>query len=242
MFVLGASYGSVMGDLPKFIGDSPEYLQIIGIPENVLNTMTDADKAGIIITYFGAFITIMMTLVGIVPLISAAMRPRVEEQEGRAEHIIARAVPRWKYMCGFVTLAFAASALLQFAMASGLYLSTDALVEVNPFNFGEMMQAYFSFLPAMWVMIGFAVLIVGVFPKATGAIWGFYGFVAFTSFIGGMLDLPEWLNSISPLYYVPLLPLDEFSITPLIVLTVIAALLTVIGFVGYQKRDTLTGM
>ena len=240
MFLLAGSYGSVIGDLPAFIGDSPEYLQIIGIPEDVLNTMTDADKAGTIVTYFGAFITIMMTLVSIVPALNAAMRPRIEEREGRAEHIIARVVPRWKYLCGFVSLAFAASVLLQFAVASGLYLVTDSLLEVNPFAFGELMKAYFSFLPAIWVMIGFVVLIVGLFPKATGAVWGFYGFVAFTSFIGRVLGMPEWLNSLSPLHHVPRLPLEAFATAPLIMLTAIAAVLTTVGFFFYNRRDTLT--
>ncbi|MCL2518310.1 MAG: hypothetical protein FWF15_07095 [Oscillospiraceae bacterium] len=242
MFALGGSYGSVMGDLPNFIGDSPEYLMLIGIPEEVLNIMSDADKAGIIVTYFGAFITVMMTLVSIVPILTAAMRPRTEEREGRAEHIIARVVPRWKYMCGYVALAFITSAVLQFAMASGLYLSTDAIVEINPFNFDELMQAYFSFLPAMWVMIGVAVFIVGVFPKAIGAIWGFFGFVVFVSFIGSALDLPEWLYSISPMHHVPRIPLEEFTIVPLIILTVIALVLTSVGFIFYNKRDTLNGI
>ena len=242
MFIMGVSYGSVLGDLPKFIGDSPEYLQLIGIPESVLDSMTDADKAGTIVTYFGSFITIMMTLASIVPILGAAMRVRAEEREGRAEHIIARVVPRWKHLCGFVTLAFAASAVLQFSMASGLYLATISTMEVNPFNLGDLMKAYFSFLPAMWVMIGFAVLIVGLFPKATGAIWGYFGFVVFTSFIGRTLSLPEWLYSLSPIHHVPLLPLEEFTVLPLVVLTAVAVALTVTGFIGYQKRDTLTGM
>jgi ABC-2 type transport system permease protein len=243
MFMLGGSYGSVMGDLPSFIGESPEYLQVIGIPQSVLDTMTDAEQAGIIIKYFGAFITIMMTLVSIVPILNAAMRPRKEEHEDRAEHIIARVVSRPKYMCGFVTLAFAASVLLQFSMASGLYLSTGAMTEINPFNFGEMMKAYFSFLPAMWVMIGFAVFVIGLLPRISGAaVWGFFGYVAFVSFLGSTMDLPKWMYSISPLHHVPLLPLEEFAIAPLIILTAVAAVLTFAGFFFYSKRDTLTGV
>ena len=237
MFLLGASYGSIMEDLPNIVGDSPDYLQVIGIPEDIVKTMTNDEKAGIIIEYFGAFITLMMTLVCIVPVLNAAMRPRAEEREGRAEHIIARAVPRWKYMSGFITLAFAASVLLQFAMASGLYLVTDSVMETNPFVFGELMKAYFSFLPAIWVMIGFAVCVTGLFPKATGAIWGFYGFVAFISFIGRSLDLPKWINSISPLYHIP--PLEEFTAAPLAVLTVVAAALTAAGFWAFGKRDSM---
>jgi len=242
LFVMGASYGSILGDLPKFIGDSPEYLQLIGIPGFVLAMMTEADKAGIIVTYFGSFITIMMTLAGTVPLLRAALRPRAEERESRAEHIIARVVPRWKYLCGFITLAYAASVALQLAMACGLYMATESAMDVNPFVFTELLKAYFSFLPAMWVMIGLAAFVCGLFPKATGVIWGYFGFVVFTSFIGRTLSLPQWLYRLSPMFHVPLLPVEEFAMLPLVGLTAFALALTAAGMIGYQKRDTLTGI
>ncbi|MCL2719665.1 MAG: hypothetical protein FWE14_12910 [Lachnospiraceae bacterium] len=247
MFMTAASYGSVLGDLPKFIGDSPEYLQVIGIPEAMLDVMSDDAKAEIIVTYFMAFISMMMTLVCIVPAILAAMKPRSEEREGRAEHIIARVVSRWKYMCGFVTLAFILSVIMQFAVAFGLYSVTESILETNPIVFSELLKAYLVYLPAVWVMIGFAVFITGLLPKASSAVWGFYGFVAFLSFIGGMVDLPEVIKGISPMHHIPQLsptqlPLGELSYPPLIILTVIAAVLTVAGFYFYGKRDTLTGM
>ena len=247
MFMIASSYGSVMGDLPTFIGNSPEYLQLIGIPEAVLDVMSDDDKVEIIITYFIAFITMMMTLVCIVPALSAALKPRSEEKEGRAEHIMARVVSRWQYMCGFVSLAFLFSVILQFAVASGLYLTVDSLYENNPLIFGEMLKAYLVFLPAIWVMLGIAVFITGLFPKASGAVWGFYGFVAFLSFIEGMADLPTAIKGLSPMYHIPQLsptqlPLGEISYPPLIILTAIAGVLTAAGFYFFGKRDTMTGM
>ena len=247
MFMTASSYGSVLGDLPKFIGNSPEYLQLIGVPEAIVDIMSETDKAEIIVTYFMAFITMMMTLVCIVPALIAALKVRSEEKEGRAEHIIARVVSRWQYMCGFVTLAFAVSVVLQFAVASGLYVTVDSLFESNPLIFGELLKAFLVFLPAIWVMLGVAVFVTGLFPKYTGVVWGFYGFVAFMAFIEGMVDLPVVIKGISPMYHIPQLsptqlPLGEISYSPLIILTIIAGLLTVIGFYFYGKRDTLTGM
>ena len=237
MLMAGASYGSVIGDIGTFVGDSPEYLQLIGIPEEVVNTMTDADKGKIIVDYFAAFITVMMTLICIVPLLNAAMKVRKEESEGRAEHVLSRVVSRGKHMAGYVSIAFISSVLMQFATAAGLYFTAAAVSESNPFTFGGLMTAFFAYLPVVWALIGIAVLIVGLFPKATGAVWGIYGFVAFTSFIGGMLKLPEWINWLSPMYHIPQLPMDEMTYPPLIVLTVIAVALTGAGFVFYRKRD-----
>jgi ABC-2 type transport system permease protein len=240
LFALGASYGSVVADIDGFIGDSPEYLQVIGIPEEVIEFMTDAEKAKVIVEYFGMFVTVMMTLICFVPSINAAMKARAEEKDHRAEHILSRSVGRVKYLSGYVIWAFVSSVLMQLSTAAGLYFTTEAVTEVNPFAPGDLFTAFLAYLPAAWVMIGAAVFMIGLLPKAAGALWGFYGFVAFTSFIGGMLDLPNWLNSLSPMHHIPRIPLEELTLLPLAVLTVIAAALTAAGLVFYGKRDMLT--
>ena len=241
MAIFGASYGSVIGDIGTFVGDSPEYLQLIGIPAEVVNAMSDADKGKIIVEYFGAFVVTMMTLISIVPLLNAVLRIRTEEREGRIEHILARPVSRTTYLAGYVAVAFIVSILIQFMTAAGLYLVTDAVTDVNPFTFSGLIESFFSYLPALWVMIGVAVLLVGLLPKATGAIWGFFGFVAFVTFIGGVIDLPDWVNTLSPMHHIPKMPLEPFMWSPLVALTAIALMLTVAGFAFYNQRDIVVG-
>ena len=239
MFVLAASYGSVIADIPNFVGDSPEYLQVIGIPEPVVNAMSESDKAQTIVEYFGVFVVTMLTLVCFVPVIIASMKPRSEEREGRAEQIFALAVPRKKYLAGHVMLAFAASVLVPLATALGLYSAT-AMAENNPFALGGLIKAFMAYLPAIWVMIGAVVFLTGLFPRAAGAAWGFYGFIFMVSFLGGMPGLlPEWLQNISPMKHVPKLPLDAMAYTPLILLTAIACALSAAGFAFYGKRDAV---
>lgn len=238
MFTLGASYGSIIGDINKFIGDSPEYLQIMGIPAAVISTMTDAAKEEIIQKYFMSFVTSMMALISIVPLLISALKPRNEEKENRAEHVLSRVVPRVKYLTGYTFLAYALSVLLQIATAVGIYLSAAALAgESNPFDFGILLKANLAYLPALWVMISIAVLLVGLLPKASSAIWGYYGFVCFTSFIGEVIGLPNWLLNLAPLKHISKILLVNIDYAPLIILTIIAAVLTAAGFIFYRKRD-----
>ena len=239
MYVLGASYGSVIADIPAFVGDSPEYLQVIGIPEAVVNTMTESDKAQIIIDYFGVFVVTMMILVCFIPVINASLKLRAEEREGRAEQIFALAVSRQKYLTGYVILAFLASVLIPIVTAAGLYTAT-AMADNNPFALGGLIKAFIVYLPAIWVMIGVAVFIAGLLPRATVAVWGYFGFIFVVSLLGGMPGLvPEWLQNISPMKHIPKLPLDEMTYTPLIVLTVIACALSAAGFVFLKKRDCI---
>jgi ABC-2 type transport system permease protein len=240
MFSLGASYGSVIGTIDRFVADSPDYLRIIGIPDEILDNMTDAEKSETIIMYFGVFITTMMSLIALVPVLIAAKKLRSEEKEGRVEHIISRSVPRIKYFAGFIGIAFVLSVLVQLSMALGLY-SAAAAGENNPFVLDSLLKAYMVYLPAIWLIIGLAVLVVGLFPKAAGAIWGYYGFVCLIAFMGSMPGLfPDWLTKITPMTHTPKLPLDEISIMPLAVMTGIAAVLTMLGLVFYRRRDLLT--
>jgi len=240
MFTLGASYGSIIGDIHAFIGGSPEYLQIIGIPAAFADTMSDAIKEEMVQKFFMSFTISMMTLICIVPLLTAAMKPRNEENDHRAEQILAGVVSRVKYIAGYTILAYAASVLLQCATAIGIYLSAEFFAgEVNLFTLGTLLKANLVYLPALWVMISIAILLTGLFPKASGAIWGYYGFVCFTSFIGEMIGLPDWLLNLAPLRHISQILLEDISYTPLIVMTVIAAILTAAGFIFYRKRDVV---
>ena len=240
MFCLGASYGSVVGDISTFVGDSPEYLQILGMPADVVANMTDAAKNELVQTYFMSFVTSMMTLVCIIPLLIAALKTRNEEKEHRAEHVLSRVVPRLKYMAGYTLVAYMLSVLIPLATAIGIYASASSLAgDANPFTLGTMLKANLVYLPALWVMIGIAVALVGLLPKAAGAVWGYFAFVCFTSFVGEVIGLPNWLLSLAPLKHVSQVLLVDINYTPLIVMTAIAAVLTAVGFVFYRKRDMI---
>ncbi|MCL1872757.1 MAG: ABC transporter permease [Clostridiales bacterium] len=238
MFVLGASYGSIIGDISIFVGDSPQYLEILGMPAAYIDTLTDATKEAMVQKYFMSFVTSMMTLICIVPLLIAALKPRSEEKEQHTEHVLARAVPRLKYLSGYTILAYAASILLPCATATGIYISAAALTgDANPFPLGMLLKANLAYLPAMWVMIGITVLLVGLLPKASTAIWWYYGFVFFASFMGEVIGLPEWLLGLAPLKHVSQVLLVDINYTPLIIMTLIAAVLTATGLIFYRKRD-----
>ena len=241
MFVLGASYASVIGDISTFVGDSPQYLEILGMPADVVANLSDATKNEMVQKYFMSFVTTMMSLVCIVPLLIVVMKPRNEEKEHRAEHMLTRATPRIKYLAGYTILAYASSVTIQCATAIGIYGTAVSLVgEANPFPFGQLLQAYLAYLPALWVMIGIAVLLTGLLPKASGAVWGYYGFVCFVSFMGEVIGLPGWLLKIAPLKNVSQVLLVDFNYVPLVIMTVIAAVCTTAGFVFYRRRDLVT--
>ena len=240
MLVLAASYGSVVGRIHEFVGDSPEYLEVIGIPRPVVESMSDDTKASIIAEYFGVFVTSMMALICAVPILVAAIRARSEERDGLTEHILSKPVTRTRYLSGFVLISFATSVVIQFVSAIGLYSSTASNVGgLSFFTAGSLLKANLVYLPALWVMIGVAVLIIGFAPRATGIIWAYFAFTFFMMFFGNMPGLvPDFIQKLSPFSHIPRFPLDDVRFGPLAVLTVIAAALTAAGFLFYRRRDS----
>jgi ABC-2 type transport system permease protein len=259
MFLLGASYGSIIGEIDRFVGDSPEYLTLVGIPPDILETLSESDKADMIVDGFGGFVTTMMTLIALVPLLMFAMKPKAEEIDGRAEGVLSRSVSRGKYLAGYVIITFIMSILVQLCSALGLYGAAQSTVTegvagetaavLNPFVLEKLLAANFAYLPAMWLIIGFTVLVVGFFPRAGGVVWGYYGFTCFMALIGNIPDLlPAWVSNLTPFNFIPeirvtnfdLFPAAENSFAPLAAMTTAAIALTVIGFIGYRKRDLIT--
>ncbi len=225
MFVLGASYGAILGDIEGFVAQSPFYQAVLG--------MTGEFSAA---EMFTSMVNAIAALICVVPLLGAVLKPRNEEKEGRTEQILARPVSRRSYLSGYMTLSLASSVQFQCATALGLYASaTVVLKEPIPLTF--LLEANLVYLPALWVMIGLCVFLIGCLPKASAAIWAYFAFSFFTTFMGRIISLPEWLPKLSPFAYIPQLPVDRVELAPLLVLTGIAALLTMAGFISYGRRD-----
>jgi ABC-2 type transport system permease protein len=237
MFSLGASYGLVISDIGKFVENSPEYLALIGVPAEYAKTLSGAEKTEMLTEYFVAFINAMMALIALIPLLAAAMKPRAEEKAGRAEHVLARPVSRTKYLCGFITAAFVLSWLLQCASALGLYCAAKAAPGAFALSLGELAAANLVYLPAVWAVIGAAVFLTGLLPKAAGAIWGYYGFICFMGLMGGLNLFPDRLEKLNPMTFVPKLPLEEAKAAPLAVTAAVALALFAVGLISYARRD-----
>lgn len=223
-FALGVSYGSIMGDLEAFL-DNDMFKQIL------------PSKPGFSLTE--VFITMLMSVMAItaaIPCLNAALKLHSEEKRNHIEHLSSRAVSRTGMMMSCFIISVISSFLMLFAAVIGLW-GSSAAVMVTPVAFSSLWKAMMVYLPALWVMIGFTFLLVGVFPKWTNLCWIYLVLSFFFIYFGRIMQLPEWTNKLSPFGYIPQLPLDEINYTTLVILSLIAIVLAVVGFIGYRRRD-----
>jgi len=255
MFIIGAAYGTVFGELDTFIATNEMYQQLIlgpfaiefleglTIDETVAAMRTAVAAAGFAIPQlFSAMINLIMGMFVTVPSVLFVMKMRKEETEIKSELVLATAVKRNSYMSGYVIIAFAVAVLIQLATGLGMYVSAAAVL-YNPADFplSFAMQAALIYVPAIWVKVGLTVLIIGLIPKATGIVWGYFSYSFLFLFFGqGFGIFPDWAAYLSPFAFVTQLPLSPGETVNFVALGIkiaIAAVLTIAGFYFYNKRD-----
>ena len=221
LFILGLSYGSVIGELETFVQSNKLMRTIIlqGGPD----TLTDG---------YVALIFALMSMVAGIPVMLSALRIRKEELRGRSELIFARPTDRIGVYLPFLFIAFIESILMTLLLALGLVLGSN-----NALALGEMICYGFAYLPAIWLLSGIATFLVGVLPSLTSTVWILFASFFTISYVKQIAPVPSWLSALNPFELVPRVPIEPFTAKPLIVLTIITALLVGGGLYRFERRD-----
>lgn len=228
IFVLAAMYGSVFGELESFI-DSNDMLKMIF-----------AQTPGFTLTeQFISLMMVIMTMIAAIPLLSFAGRVAGEEKNGHTEHLLGRAVSRPAQMAAWLLPAFIMSVVLQLLSALGFWSVGSMVLDTTP-SLGTFLVSAFSYLPALWVLLGFSMALTAFAPNLVALCYAWLGYTFFSIYLGTIAGLPDWLKKLTPFGYIPQYPLEELELLPLAVLTAIAAALAAVGFIGYRRRDMRT--
>lgn len=225
IFILAAAYGSIFGDMESFIAGN-----------ELLSSIISADSGLSYTEQFATFLMAIMAMVSTIPILSFMLRARSQEKTGFAENVLTKAVSRGRQLGAYFSIAFVSTFVMQFLTAFGFW-SVGSIVMEEAISFGTFFQAAFAYLPAMWVMLGVAMLLIAYLPGKTVLAWLYFGYSFLTMYLGSFAQFPEWAQKISPYGHVPKIPVEEMNAAALIALSGIAAVMVALGFIGYRKRD-----
>ncbi|MEV4345269.1 ABC transporter permease [Actinoplanes sp. NPDC049596] len=212
-----------------------------GVGGSVVDLVQENEKVGDVFARLGGADSLVDNyfagIAGIVGLIAscyavqAALRLRDEEQSGRAEPLLATAVPRYTWAGSHLlfSLLGPAVALLAEGLVSGLTYTDGDL--------GAILASTLVQLPAVWVLAALTVLLFGLVPRLSPAAWGAPALCLLILLVGQTLELDQWLLDISPFTHIPHLPGGAFSATPVITLLAVAAVLAALGLGGLRRRN-----
>ncbi|QDP38961.1 ABC transporter permease [Radiobacillus deserti] len=225
MYVLGASYGSVLGDLESFFADNDAMKQMLQPAEGVT-----------LLEQFIPMLMIVISLLATIPPVMAVNKLRGEEKKERLTHLLGRTVSRTKLLGSYFLLAIVNGLVMLSLAALGLWSVGTTMVE-DGLSFEMVFGAALSYYPAMLVMISVSVFLIGHYPKRTSFIWVYVLYSFIVLYLGGLFQFSDWVGNLSPFGYVPQLPVEDFSAIPLVLLSMVFIMLTAVGFIGFRRRD-----
>lgn len=163
-------------------------------------------------------------------------RLRAEEVSARAEAVLATAVSRRQWAGAQLAVSLGGSVVVLAAAGAGTGLGYGAAT-AEPGQVLRLMAAALVHVPAVWALVGLAVALFGLAPRAVPAAWGALSACLFIALLGRLLDAPGWIRGISPFRHVPPLPAAPLAVGPLVVLAAVAAGLVGLGLAAFDRRD-----
>jgi len=221
IFLLAAAFGAILGDLETYFSDM-EVLQAF-LPNQDSASMTEQ----FIVLIFG-----IMSLFTGVPAVTMMISLKKEETDERLDNIYSRVVSRTRAMFSYYIIGLIFIVVIQVLMGAGIYATASQVMD-EPLAFETFMEAALVYIPALWFMLGLATLLVGLIPKATGLIWLYLAFTFVVMYLGDVFEFPEWINNLSVFYHTP----ETFERAPLLIISGLAVIISIVGFIGYNKRD-----
>lgn len=216
---VGFVFGAFTDDIAEAVLANPELSAVLGTGG------TDSLNGAYV-----AFTIVLVVLMALGCLAQAVGRIRAVETGGLLEPILARSVSRVGWVLVEVATATVAAMLVVLAGGAGVAMTAGDEVDGIP-------VASFAYLPAVLVFAGFAVLLFGFAPRATGLVWAAFGWIAFVAVLGETVDLPDWAAGLSPVHAVGGVPVDEVSAGVELALLGVGLVLSAAGAFGFRRRD-----
>lgn len=185
-----------------------------------------------------AFLVTILSLVGIiaaVPGVHIMLKVRSEEMADRVDPILATTVRRVRYYGDNALIALLASSC--FVMVAGLLIAILASTADLGVSFGEVLLQALVTVPAVWAVVAVAVAVVGAKPRLAIAAWTGILISFSLTLLGSTFKLGDSTMAMSPFFHVPNVSTAHPEWWGLLMVVLVAALLVVIGCVGFRRRD-----
>jgi ABC-2 type transport system permease protein len=221
----GVAYGSVADSVRDFVQDNQAIADMIA-----------AQGGGSIVDSYLAMSFRILALIGAGFAVQSVVRLRSEETSFAAELVLSTPVSRGEWATGHLLVGFGGSVVLLLVAGSSVG-AVAAAVTSETHVLVESIGASLAYVPAMWVVVGLTFALYGLVPRAAVAGWAFLTLCFVIGMFGQLLDLPAWIEDLSPFQHVPQLPASGLTVIPLVILTLIAVGLTAAGLMGLRVRD-----
>jgi ABC-2 type transport system permease protein len=220
----GFLIGVIAREMRELVESNPEMQQMLGAQ--------GTDPEDLMVAVGGFFVALMAF--GFV--VQGVGRLAAEESTGRLGVVLAGRVSRgsWWVGAGATVLAGGVVVLLLSGLALGLgvWVGTgEAAGVVTGLQIGS------AFVSPLLLLGALCLLLVSVSPRLAGAGWGLFALVMTIDLLGQTLNLPGWVQELSPYQRVGRPPVDPVSVPTLAAMGVLALLVAAASVMAFRRRD-----
>lgn len=231
-----AILGSIAGGLSPVIAEAVESNASLSDLISRLVPGTAADITDIFTTALLGMGGVLAGAAGV----QAVLRLRAEEAEGRAELLLATPTSRARWVGATLAVAIgsvlAVCTVLGAATGSAIAKSSGDVAEL-----GRFIGAALSHAPAALVFVGITALVFAVLPRLTVTLgWGLLILGLVLGQFGELLQLPEWLQNVSPFHHSSAVPVEELDVASALILVGIAGLGAALALALVRRRDLVS--
>ncbi|MFC6182395.1 ABC transporter permease [Lactiplantibacillus daowaiensis] len=227
--LLGMSYASIFNTIGDLAKSNPTIKQLLGAA-----ALAAANR--VIVKNFIAVLAIVMVVVALIPAVQTMLKLVHDENKGYLHQVYATATSRWHVWASYTGFALVEALVVFLAGCLGMYAMGRSAMK-DPINWITYQHVLLAYLPAMFVMVAAASLLVGWWPKGRYLAWAgvFYGF--FSLYLGNLIDLPKWAKQLTPLGFVNKVPIKAIDWSTNWWLLGLTVLILVLASWGYRRRD-----
>ena len=161
---------------------------------------------------------------------------REEEASWRIEHLLARPLGRRRWLVTRTVVVAVAAAMI--AVAGGVIAWFATVLVDVPITFLDGVLAGANLIPLAWLVLGIGIALFGLLPRLAGPLTYGLVVVAFAlDFVGGLLDLPEWVLELSPFRHLASVPAVDLDVTAALVMVAIGLAGAALGTLVFRRRD-----
>ncbi|MBM7520543.1 ABC transporter permease [Nocardioides nitrophenolicus] len=185
----------------------------------------------------GALVAAILSIVAVVLTyfaVTVVSHAGHDEEDGRAELVLATATSRGRWFAASAVLALAGTAWLLLVTGAGLWLG---YVAADGPGIGNLLVAALAWAPAAWAVAALAVLSLAAGLRWSVLVWAWPAACLTLSLLGDLLDLPGWLTGLSPYAHVPSVPAETWSWGSAAGLSAVAAALLTVAWWRFRERD-----
>lgn len=225
VFILGASYGSILGDVESFFEGNDMYKELLS---NIGGTSSMLDQ-------FLVMLTAVLSMASAIPALLVILKIRSDEKRNYLEHILSFNVSRYKVVFSYLLLSVIVSIIMNISATMGLW--SAGVTVSDKLDLKSMLGASIAFLPATWVMVACTLFLLGVLPRFIKLVWVYLIYTFVVLYFGGILKVEDWMKKLTPFGHVEKIPIEEYEVINTLILIAVSIILILIGSYAFRKRD-----